>query len=276
MDNAIKLFEYKGNQVAFKTENGETYLNATQMAKAFDKKPYEYLRLPTTKELLEAMENKLNAKNFLNESEPITGFSGNSESQLVISKMGSPENGGGTWMHEDIAIDFAQWLSIDFRLWCNQRIKELMTKGVTSINLPDRKQLAQMVIEEVEKREEAEQKLAAMLPRSVYVEKVFGSDNTFTVNEIAQDLGLTAIKLNQKLNQLGIQYKQNGIWMLYARYRNKGFTKQVTLIKTGSVITHTVWTEKGRALIHKKLNPQMILALAVRDQKIKKEHSILN
>ncbi len=37
MDNAIKLFEYKGNQVAFKTENGETYLNATQMAKAFNK-----------------------------------------------------------------------------------------------------------------------------------------------------------------------------------------------------------------------------------------------
>jgi len=27
--------------------------------------------------------------------------------------------GQGTWMHEDIALDFAQWLSVDFRLWCD-------------------------------------------------------------------------------------------------------------------------------------------------------------
>ncbi len=116
MDNAIKLFDCQGNRVAFKTENGQTYLNATQMAKGFDKQPYDYLRLPTTKELLEAIENKLKDK-----------------SRLVISKMGSPETGGGTWLHEEVAIDFAQWLSFDFHLWCNQRIKELMTKqGETS------------------------------------------------------------------------------------------------------------------------------------------------
>lgn len=37
-------------------------------------------------------------------------------------------------MYEDIAIDFAQWLSIDFRLWCVDKIKELLLKGHTSIN----------------------------------------------------------------------------------------------------------------------------------------------
>lgn len=30
---------------------------------------------------------------------------------------------------EDLALDFAQWLSVDFRLWCLDRIKELLTTG---------------------------------------------------------------------------------------------------------------------------------------------------
>lgn len=35
---------------------------------------------------------------------------GKSENQLVIKKTGMPAFGGGVWLHEDIAIDFAQWL----------------------------------------------------------------------------------------------------------------------------------------------------------------------
>ena len=34
-------------------------------------------------------------------------------------------------MHEDVAIDFAQWLSVDFRLWVNDRIRELLRYGMS-------------------------------------------------------------------------------------------------------------------------------------------------
>ena len=48
-------------------------------------------------------------------------------------------------MHEDLALVFAQWLSPDFYLWCNDRIKELLQYGMTAtqptleqmINNPD-------------------------------------------------------------------------------------------------------------------------------------------
>ena len=40
--------------------------------------------------------------------------------------------GNGTWMHEDVALVFAQWLSPEFYLWCNNRIKELLTIGMTA------------------------------------------------------------------------------------------------------------------------------------------------
>lgn len=45
------------------------------------------------------------------------------------------KNGGndfGTWMHEDVAIEFARWLSPAFAIWCNDRIKELLTVGITA------------------------------------------------------------------------------------------------------------------------------------------------
>ena len=35
-------------------------------------------------------------------------------------------------MHEDVAIEFARWLSPAFAIWCNDRIKELLTLGMTA------------------------------------------------------------------------------------------------------------------------------------------------
>lgn len=48
-------------------------------------------------------------------------------------------------MHEDVALEFARWLSPAFTIWCNDRIKELLQYGMTAtqptleqmINNPD-------------------------------------------------------------------------------------------------------------------------------------------
>lgn len=83
MNNPI-VYDYKGSQISFINDDS-VMINATEMAKPFGKRPIDYLRLPSTNELLSA----------------IVGKSQISENQLVISKQGSAENGGGTWMHED-------------------------------------------------------------------------------------------------------------------------------------------------------------------------------
>ncbi len=102
------VFQYNGSQITFLSGDENTMINATEMAKPFGKRPIDYLRLPSTNELLKAIVRK----------------SHSDEKQLV-----KVINGGyhpGTWLHEDVALDFAQWLSIDFRLWCNDRIKEIL------------------------------------------------------------------------------------------------------------------------------------------------------
>lgn len=72
MANLLK-YAYQGSEVTF--SNGESVMvNATQMAKAFGKRPHEWLRLPSTKEFLDEL--------------TITRKSLNVEYQAVITKKG--------------------------------------------------------------------------------------------------------------------------------------------------------------------------------------------
>lgn len=108
------IFEYNGNKVTFQLGNGDVMVNATQMAKPFGKRVQHFLSTTQTNELLIALSQSRNL-----------GFE-----QLVMIKKGG--NHPGTWLHEDIALIFAQWLSPDFYLWCNDRIKELFKYGFTA------------------------------------------------------------------------------------------------------------------------------------------------
>lgn len=69
--------------------------------------------------------------------------------QIPISELIQVVKGGngsqGTWMHEDVALEFARWLNPAFAIWCNRHIKELLQHGMTAttktledmINNPD-------------------------------------------------------------------------------------------------------------------------------------------
>lgn len=108
--NALQVFSYKGSNVTFSNENG-MWVNATEMAKPFGKEAKHWLVNQTTKEFVEELANVRNL----------------TFDDLVQVKQGSPDNGGGTWFHEDVAIEFARWLSPLFAIWCNDRIKEILT-----------------------------------------------------------------------------------------------------------------------------------------------------
>ena len=96
-------------------------------------------------------------------------------------------------------------------------------------------------------------------PKVEYFDKALSSVGTYTATQIAKEFGWGAETLNRKLKERGIQYKQNGQWILYAQYSGKGYTKSVTRTFTRSDGTtgsqlQTVWTEKGRKFIYELLN----------------------
>ena len=110
-----RAYEYNGNLVRFDKVDGVTMINATQMAKPFGKQPVFWLNNQSTKEFLAELAKLRNL----------------SSADLVrVTKGGNDKNAQGTWMHEDVALEFARWLSPQFAIWCNDRIKELFKEGV--------------------------------------------------------------------------------------------------------------------------------------------------
>ncbi len=88
------------------------------MAKPFGKEAEHWLVNQTTKDFIEELANVRNL----------------TFADLVQVKQGSPDNGGGTWFHEDVAIEFARWLSPAFAIWCNDRIKEYLMNGLKPLS----------------------------------------------------------------------------------------------------------------------------------------------
>lgn len=141
MDSVSKIFSFHGSNVTFKNEDGTVMVNATEMAKHFGKRPSKWLELPSTKAFLNALTDVRKLDN-----------------GGIQTDRGGATGGGATWMHEDVAIEFARWLSPMFAIWCNDRIKELITTGQTSLNIPKTYQEAlRALADEVDRREKAEQ-----------------------------------------------------------------------------------------------------------------------
>lgn len=93
---------YEGLMAQFTTD---AWFNATVAAARFGRLPNEWLRLPETKEYLDALKRKYGKIPYLR------------------TKRG---NNGGTWLHPKLAVPFARWLDIDFALWCDEQIDQLI------------------------------------------------------------------------------------------------------------------------------------------------------
>ena len=92
-------------------------------------------------------------------------------------------------------------------------------------------------------------------PKIKCYNEYISSEGTYTTTQIAKEYGWGAETLNKKLKEMGIQYKQNGQWLLTAKYDDKGYTKSIPRTYTrldGTIGTQmqTVWTSKGREFIH--------------------------
>lgn len=117
------ILAYNGSSITFELSNGEVMVNLTDMAKAFGKRPNDFLGLPSTNELIEAVTKKF----------------GITRSEVVMTIKGNYSDGRnqGTWANRLVALSFAQWLSVDFHLICLEKIEELLSQGVATINNED-------------------------------------------------------------------------------------------------------------------------------------------
>ena len=82
----------------------------------------------------------------------------------------------------------------------------------------------------------------------------------YTITEIAKELGMTSgAKLNEVLEQKGVQYKVNGTWVPTCKYSDLGYfeIKQQVHDDTGYVYYDRKVTQEGRKFILELFNKEL-------------------
>ena len=124
------------------------------------------------------------------------------------------------------------------------------------------KQVENLMLENKQK----EQVIHELQPKATYYDLILQNSTLLAITVIAKDYGMSGTALNDTLHELGIQYKQSGTWLLYAKYQDKGYTSSKTQNfnrsdgSQGSKL-HTYWTQKGRLFIYDLLKQDGILPL---------------
>lgn len=116
--------------------------------------------------------------------------------------------------------------------------------------------------------ENAQQKqiIGELKPRADYTDRILSNPGLVTITQIAKDYGMSGRTLNKILADLGVQYKQSGQWLLYAKYHDAGYTHSKTIDITRSdgrndVVMETKWTQKGRLFVYELLKSEGILPI---------------
>jgi hypothetical protein len=107
----VKTFNYQDQAIDFDLSKNNVMVNATEMAKIFNDKPYNFLTNEQTKKFIEACLSIRNS-GYLNIEK---------EEDLFITNKNSC-----TWMHRVLALKFAAWLNPTFELWVYSTIEDLL------------------------------------------------------------------------------------------------------------------------------------------------------
>ena len=100
MSKIIKA-DFENTAITF---NADGWINATVIADANGKRVGDWVDLPSTQEYVARLNTRL---------------SGN----LITANRG---RNGGTWLHPKLAVMYARWISVDFAIWCDERIDEII------------------------------------------------------------------------------------------------------------------------------------------------------
>ena len=112
-----------------------------------------------------------------------------------------------------------------------------------------------------------QQKLIEELqPKASYYDMILQCKDLIATTIIAKDYGMSCQRFNKLLNDLGIQFKQSGVWMLYAKYQAQGYMKNKThnYASTDGIQhsrEHSYWTQKGRLFLYEMLKQKGVLPL---------------
>jgi len=238
-----KVLLYENSPITFGIGDN-IWVNANEMARAIAKfydvpakPPKDFLKSDMILSYVNILEDRFNKRENQKENRPIEKCSN------VLRVV----NGGdmpGTWMHEKLALRFAQWLSAEFSLWVDDQIKELLTKGTVSIGLPkDYPSALRALADSHEARMIAEAAAEQNKEKAEGYELLIEKADNYTLKEAADLLGSGQNRFSKWLMQNKFLQAGGIPYQTYLRNQPYFVLKEVT--KAGIVYHTPMITPKG-------------------------------
>ena len=192
----LSVFDFNSNNIRFENREGRVWVCLTDMAKASGKQLGHWNTLKSTTEFLTVFESVIGI--------PITE-----------TVQGGQPTLQGTWAIEEVALEFAGWCSVKFKIWMLQQIKTLVTTGTVSLPQVVQPKLTsrQVAVETAKAVAEIEGLISRNNPRLAQFlidhaisdiipnQNLLASESLQGVVEIAEEMGLKVSMSNR--SQLG-------------------------------------------------------------------------
>ncbi len=186
-------YQYNDNEydISFLNEIGGQMINATEMIKPFGKQIIHFLEDPTRREiviLLCKRNSLIYNDNDISLSLTLSDLAKLYPESIKVVKGGIGQQ--GTWMHEDIALEFARWLSPKFAIWCNDRIKENLRKRLSYSKTTEKSGYTEHICHTTQK-----EKSKAVAIKNYGIEKNTGRIVYYFRDVVEKVCGLTPVSL---------------------------------------------------------------------------------
>lgn len=248
--NELQIFSFDSNEVRTVVVNEEPYFVGKDVAEVLG---YTNTRDALNRHVDDEDKKNLTSRNTTLENLPNRGLTAVNESGLYSLIFSSKL---------DSAKRFKRWITSEV-LPVIRKHGIYATDSVIEQTMKNPDYIITVLTEFKKERESrlvAEQQVQELKPKATYYDLVLQNKSLLSVSKIAKDYGMSAMRMNKLLHELGIQYKQGDIWLLYAKYQDKGYTQTSTyaLDEEHSKVS-TKWTQKGRLFIYDLLKDEGIL-----------------
>ena len=115
-------------------------------------------------------------------------------------------------------------------------------------------------------RLEQKKVIEELQPKASYYDMIPQCKELIATTVIAKDYGMSSKGFNTMLHELGVQFYQGGVWVLYSKYQGNGYLKTKTHNYADAdgvqhSREHSYWTQKGRLFLYEFLKQRKVLPL---------------
>lgn len=207
------------------------------------------------------------------------GFAENVDYKTCYPNLGSENHGGQNMVDYNISVDMAKQICMIQRSEKGRQYREYFLALEKAWNTPERVfaralRMADQTINSLKDRcqflggqvLEQQRLIEELQPKASYYDMILQCKELIATTVIAKDYGMSAKGFNIMLHELGVQFNQGGVWVLYSKYQGNGYLKTKTHNYADAdgvqhSREHSYWTQKGRLFLYELLKQRKILPL---------------